>query len=216
MSKKIFFALLVLALGAVPPASANDALNRLNSFFLQNGDGTGLLYDNPADYAVYEKMDAIVRGLGKSIDNQGDWNSYLRVEDSALGEMVEVEQRIRELLVQRSSGILSSSDRDIIDSEISQWAESLIDILKGTEFNTIKIFAPLIEDPALTQAMTDPSRMTLAGVDSLLEFLSQQRTIVGAQSQSLGHAISGDQIAQENTQNTVQHMKLLAHLLMLN
>jgi len=209
----MLLAFLVL-FSATPLAAESEALNHLNTLLLQAGGNRGMV-DDPANYAIYEKMEAVVRGLSRTIDNQGDLISYNTVEDSALGDMVEVEQRVRELLVQRSSGLLSPSDKDLIDSELSQLGQDVVDILKGAEFNTIRIFAPLVDDPQLAQTIADPGRLTLDGVDALLDFLSRQRTLVGTRVRTLEHAISGDQIAHENSLALQDQVGLMAHLLML-
>jgi len=205
---------LMLLFSVFTASAENEALIRLNALLLQNG-GTAMLIDNPANYPFYEKLEAAVRGMSRSIDNEADLVSYSNVEDGALGDMVEVEQRIRELLVQKDSGLLTPFDRDVIDSELSQLGDDLVDILKQSQFNTIKIFEPLAADPTLTQAIADPTRYTLAGVDSLLAFLGRQRTRVGARVRALEHGITGDQVAVENTRAVQEQVKLMAHLLML-
>jgi hypothetical protein len=210
--KPVLLALLIVFAGFRVSAES-DALNHLNSLLLQNG-GREALPDEPANYAIYEKMEAVVRGLSRTIDNQADLVSYNTVEDSMLGDMTEVEQRVRELLVQKASGTLSSSDSDIIDSEISQLEDDVLDILKQAEFNTIKLFAPLVDDPAMAQTITDPERQTLEGVDSLLAFLSRQRTLVGTRARALEHSVSGDRIAHENSVAFQDQILLMARLML--
>ena len=211
--KTVLLGFLTLLVG-LPLAGQSDALNHLNSLLLQDG-GRERLADEPANYVLYEKMEAVVRGLGRTIDNQADLISYYTLEDSFLGDLTEIEQRVRELLVQKMSGILSSSDRDIIDSEISLREEDVLDVLRRAEFNTIKIFAPLLDDPALTRLITDPTRVTLDGADALLDFLSRQRTLAGTRIRAGEQRISGDQIAHERTLASQDQILLLARLLML-
>jgi flagellin-like hook-associated protein FlgL len=158
-------------------------------------------------------MEAVVRGLAKQIDNGADLISLAQVEDAALGHLVDVEQRVRELLVQRASDLLTDSDRDILDGEIAQMEDEVADTLKQTEFNTIPIFGPLFDDPALVENALAPERLTLEGVDALLEFLNRQRVVAGTRARTLGSGVSGDQIAQVNTLFLADQTRLLARLL---
>jgi hypothetical protein len=93
--------------------------------------------------------------------------------------------------------------------------DEVTDTLKQTEFNTLPVFGPLFTDPEPIRMALSPGKMTLEGVDSLLEFLDSQRAAVGARVQALRRGVSGDELASINTRFLADQTRLLAHLLML-
>ncbi len=202
---------LVLVAGSL--AAQSPALTHLNAVLRAAGDSS-LLPRDPANEAIYSKMEAVVRGLAKAIDNGADLVSFATVEDATLGHLVDVEQRVRELLVQRASDLLTDSDKGIIDDELAQLGDEVADTLKQTQFNTIPVFGPLFDDPILVRNALDPGRLTLEGVDGLLEFLNRQRTVAGTRARTIGYGIGSDQVAQVNALFLADQTRLLARLLL--
>jgi flagellin-like hook-associated protein FlgL len=208
-------ALLALCLGlslCVGPAAAfaqNASLMFLNRFLgeAESGagksverlaSGRGLLADDPANYAIYELLEKQIRALGATIRNQGDMLSYYRLEDSLLGSLSDIVQRIRELIVEESNGTLSPSDRGIVEGEADQLYDQILDTLDQAEFNQVKIFATLAQSELVKAALKEDSHYQLGSVDALLEFLIRERSLVGAKSSGLEYSTSGEEIEKEN------------------
>ena len=204
---------LLVALFAFPAMAESPALSHLNQ--LLSGNAAEGLLDDPANAAIYEKLDAVVRSLERGLDNQGDRLSYLTVEDGVLGDLTDLEQRVRELLVQKASGLLTSSDRQNLDAELSGLQADAVDVLRQAEFNTIKLFAGFLDDPELVSLVSDPDRLSLDGVDSLLDFLNRQRAAVGAQMNGQEREHQGGQLTVQNALVMRDQIGLLARLLML-
>jgi hypothetical protein len=66
----------------------------------------------------------------------------------------------------------------------------------------------------LVRTALAPERLTLEGVDGLLEFLNHQRVVAGTRARTLGEGISGDQVAQVNMLFLADQTRLMARLLM--
>ena len=192
--------------------------------------GRLLLTDDPASYAIFDSLAGQVRSLGATIRNSADMLSYYNLQDAVLGGIIDFVQRIRELLVQRSNGILGDDDRDIINGEIRQLYDQVTETLQEAEFNQKKLFLP--SEAALSAGMFNENKYyELDSVDALLQFLIGERTTIGAQIETLGFTISGQgteslnsasalsqgdtDFAKELTNLERSHILLLANILML-
>jgi flagellin-like hook-associated protein FlgL len=213
--KKVFLSGLFILVSMLA-FSENNSLNFLNRIL--SGDegqvgkdmnrlsgGKILLPDDPANYVIYEKMEAHIRGFGKEIINNGDMISYYKVEDAVLGYIVGLLQRIRELVLQKTDGILSDSDFEIIDTEIDQLYDEIVYTLNQAEFNKKKMFGDLLSDKEVKKVIDGNISYTLENVDRLIDFIVKQRTFAGTKINSLEYSIKGKSFAQENTQIMQSH-----------
>ena len=176
----------------------NKSMARLSS-------GKILLADDPANYAIYEKLESDLRGLEKTVGNQSDMISYYRLQEGILGNCIEILQRIRELILQKSNGILNDSDREIIDSEIGQDYDQIVYTLKEAEFNRKKIFSDLLGQEIVVNLFKTPEHYRLDKVDLLLDYFISQRSLAGIRINNLNYEISGERIANENEQAVQSH-----------
>ena len=200
--------------------------NRLSS-------GAKLLADDPANYAIYEKLTANLKQLEKIIVNFTDMTSYYRSAEGYLENIIDSLQRIRELALQRTNAILSDFDRGIIDSEIKQTYEQILFVLKNADFNKKNIFGVLFEDEEIKSRFQKKEYYQLATIDNLLIFFIYQRSIYGVKMKSLEYQIQGKSLEKENTagfrstihdidysgklsQLSRNHLLLIVNLLMLN
>ncbi len=151
----------------------------LDKSYRRLATGTYLLPDNPANYALYEKLKAHIKGLDGTISNYGDMNSYYKTAESFSEHITDLLQNIRELLLKRSSFLYSFEDRDYIDIEINQYYEQILFTLKNAEFNKKRIFAELLADNILKGWFQGEKYYQPAGVDRLLDFFLRQRIIMG-------------------------------------
>ena len=192
--------------------------------------GRILLTDDPASYVIYDSLAGQVRSLGANIRNSGDMLSYYRLEDSVLGDLIDILQRVRELLVQRADGIYGPDDQEAINSEIEQLYDQATDVLRQAEFNQQKLF--LATGPEKVAGMFQgPKYRELASVDGLLQFIVRERTAVGASANALEFLKSGQESESLNALSTLsqgdtdisgelvnlerRHILLLSNILML-
>ncbi len=194
--------------------------------------GRFLLVDDPANYAIYEMLEKHIRAFQKDIENQSDLISYYNYQEAVMGNMVDILQRIRELLLKRDDPVLNDSDRGIIDNEISQDYDQIIFDLKQSEFNGKHIFEELFDSGAVKSLFTGKDYFRLDNVDKLIDYFIYQRTFAGARAGSLSHEISGERTAKENmtksqsvndtdiaretSELTLDHLKIIVNLLMLH
>ena len=176
--------------------------------------------DDAAGLAISEKLLSQTNGYGVGTNNAADGINLMNVADGALSGMQDSLQRIRELAVQAGNGIYSASDKEMIQMEIDGLKQSIQDIAKGTEFNTMKLLDGSMAGLSLA---TNPSgggleiqmanttleslgiadfdvtgEFSLDAVDSAIQAVSKARSRLGAKTNALGHTINSNENAGLN------------------
>jgi len=91
--------------------------------------------DDAAGLAISEKMRALIRGLSQAQRNAQDGISLVQTAESALGNIGDMLQRIRELAVQSANGTYTDTDRNHIQNEVAELKKAIDGIASSTEFN---------------------------------------------------------------------------------
>ena len=108
----------------------NVSLERLSS-----GLRINRAKDDAAGLAIAEAFQAQVRGLRQSQRNVQDGISMVQTADGALGETINILQRMRELAVQGTNGTNDANAVTAIEAEIIQLVSQIDDIANNTKFN---------------------------------------------------------------------------------
>jgi flagellin len=115
-------------------AKAAKAMEKLSSGYRVNRAA-----DDAAGLAISEKMRAQIGGLAQAQRNAQDAVSLVQTGEGALNEVHSMLQRVRDLKVQYSSGVLSDDDKQAIAAEVAQLSKEVSDISGKTEFNGLKL-----------------------------------------------------------------------------
>ncbi|AIJ44652.1 flagellin [Comamonas testosteroni TK102] len=95
--------------------------------------------DDAAGLAIAERMSTQVRGLSVASRNANDGISLAQTAEGALGKVGDMLQRMRELAVQSGNATNSKSDREALQSELSQLRDEVDRVAKTTSFNGAKL-----------------------------------------------------------------------------
>ncbi|RKM58894.1 flagellin FliC3 [Butyrivibrio sp. CB08] len=120
---------------------ANNALQKNDKLLseslqrLSSGLKIANAKDNPSGLAMSRRMNSQIEGLGVANDTSNDAISIVQVADGSLSEIHEVLQRMNELAIKASTGTLTDSDREAIQSEVTQLKEELERMANTTQFN---------------------------------------------------------------------------------
>ena len=106
---------------------------------LSTGQRINSAKDDAAGLAISQRMTADVRGLAVAIRNANDGISLAQTAESAMGEVTNMLQRMRELSVQASNGTVTGDDRKAMQAEIKQLTSEIDNIGSRTNFNGIKL-----------------------------------------------------------------------------
>ncbi len=112
----------------------STALQRLSSGLRINS-----AKDDAAGLAISDRFTTQIRGLNQAVRNSSDGISLAQTAESALGELTNNLQRIRELAVQSANATNSTSDRTALDLEVQQRLAEIDRIASQTSFNGQKV-----------------------------------------------------------------------------
>jgi len=95
--------------------------------------------DDAAGLAIATRFTTQINGLNQAVRNANDGISLAQTTESALNEVTNNLQRIRELSVQSANATNSSSDRAAINQEVQQRISEISRIASQTSFNGLKV-----------------------------------------------------------------------------
>jgi flagellin len=166
-----------------------------------------------AGLAIAEKTEAQTRSLDQGTDNLKDAKSALNIQDGAMEGIADYLQSIKELAIQASNGTLSDGDRSYIQGQIDQYIQGIDDLAKNTTFNeknlldgstgdlqvaadgnggtaTVSTHDSTSEKLGIAGFDVTSGNFDMSVVDKAMEKLQDGRTTVGAQTNSVDHAIN--------------------------
>ena len=115
-------------------SALNVSLQRLSSGLRINS-----AKDDAAGLAISDRFTTQIRGLNQAVRNSQDGVSLSQTSESALAEVTNNLQRIRELAVQSANATNSTSDRAALDLEVQQRIAEIDRIATQTSFNGRKV-----------------------------------------------------------------------------
>jgi flagellin len=106
---------------------------------LSSGTRINSARDDAAGMAISERFTTQIRGMNQAMRNANDAISLTQTVESAMGEIGNNLQRIRELSVQARNATNSSSDRQALQTEASQLKSEIQRVATQTDFNGTKL-----------------------------------------------------------------------------
>lgn len=153
-----------LAFGRTQKALA-DATARLSS-----GLRITTAADDPSGLAIAESLHAQAQGLDQGQHNVQDGVNALTVADAALETVQEILQRMRTLIVEGRSDLVSDGQRQDINYELGQLGREIDTIAGKTEFNGRKLLDGSLSDAISTFGHgSTPKNDVLASGETLID-----------------------------------------------
>ena len=102
---------------------------------LSSGKRINHARDDAAGMVISSKMTSQVRGMNQAVRNTNDGISMVQTADGAMEGIADKLQRMRELAVQSTNGIYSTSDRAALDIEFQALDDEIGRVANSAEFN---------------------------------------------------------------------------------
>jgi len=102
---------------------------------LASGERINSAVDDAAGGAIASRMETRVSGMEQLIRNVNDGVSMVQIAESAMGEVNNMLQRMRDLAIQSTNSTLNSTDRATLQLEVDQLIEEINTIADTTQFN---------------------------------------------------------------------------------
>lgn len=102
---------------------------------LSTGQRINSAKDDAAGLAISESMGAQVRSLNMAVRNANDGVSLAQTAEGAMVEISNMLQRMRELAVQSTTGTLSNTQREYLNTEFTELRSQISSTLSNTKWN---------------------------------------------------------------------------------
>ncbi len=211
----------VAQISAANERSANMDINSVGSYGqIAGGKRINSAADDASGLAVANKLESQERGINAGAENIKQADDALKISDKAMEGITDYLQRIRELSVKASNGLLNDSDKAAIQTEVSQLLQGIQDISKTTHYNEQNLLdgsmatldvAANPDGKGMSIKMTNGTLETLgiedydvtkdfdiSRIDAALEKVSSDRSSVGAASNALEYAYNSNMNTAEN------------------
>ena len=173
---------------------STTAMERLSS-----GMKINAAKDNPAGWAISNKLDVQSQGLNRANQNSMDAISLVQTTEGALNEIHDMLNRIRELSVQSINDSNTKSDRVNIQSEIDELISEISTISERTDFNGIKLLDS--DEKVMIQTGANAyESMEISGKDTKLDdvraILSDYSVMKNKDSETVGKIVDAIKAAE--------------------
>lgn len=123
--------------------------------------------DDAASLAIGQRLNAEVMGLKQAVVNSGQANSMLQIADGAMSTTSDILTRMKVLAIQSSSGNLSTTEREFLDTEYQALVQEIDRVADDTDFAGTKLLDGSIEITAAANFATTNgvSAITAQGVE---------------------------------------------------
>lgn len=95
--------------------------------------------DDAAGMAISSRLSAQINGLTAAMRNANDGISLVQTAESAMGQITDNLQRMRELAVQSANGTNQASDRTALNTEFLELREEIERLADSTSFNGVNL-----------------------------------------------------------------------------
>ncbi len=160
----------------------NEASQRLSS-----GKKLNSASDDAAGLSIATRMTSQITSLNMAMKNTNDGISMLTTVESALGEISNMLQRMRELAVQSGNDINSGKDRTYLQDEINQFKTEITSISTNTQFNGTNVLDGTLQSKVIQTGMNSGQSITFS-VDSVASTVLGSYTKTGTGRASIAAA----------------------------
>ncbi|MDC7716844.1 flagellin [Vogesella sp. DC21W] len=194
--------------------NAQRNLNQSNSALasslqkLSSGLRVNSAKDDAAGLAVSEGLSSQIRGNSQGIRNAYDGISVAQTAESALGQVGNNLQRIREISVQAANGSISDDNRSQLQKEVDQLTQEVSRIVQTTNFNGTKLLSGgsgltfQVGSSGSTDNQVTTSGVELSGISAYSGSLTATGTVNVSSSGAASAAIASMDAAIQTVTNT--------------
>lgn len=183
---------------------------------LSSGKKLNSASDNVVGLGISNKLEAQSKEFATTIKNYQTQMSSYQVGDSALGQITDNLNKLKELVVQYDNGTLSDSDKNIIKEQANQILKDIDNTAKSTEFNSKKVIEDFSSNNLGISKESLFSEGFLKKVDSALQKITDKRSEFGSKVNQLQNEVAKTRVAYENSvaaNSKIEDTDMLASML---
>jgi flagellin len=208
----------VIAQRVLYHSNRNEIAYNTASERLSSGKQLNKASDDPAGAFVAQRLKVAVLGMGRAIDNSNDGVSLLQTAEANLNEIRNITIRLRELAVQMANGVYQDTpDRGHSEEEVNQLLAQIDMIADNANFNGVKLLDGSFQNVGIHSGANVDERISISlanntvtglrlnglslttqqnardamtSLDSVLENISTDLSLIGSYQNRLTHNIS--------------------------
>lgn len=108
---------------------------------LSTGKRINSAQDDPAGLVIATKLNARSQGLKVAMDNISDAKNMMSVAEAGLSKITDILTQMRNKATQAASDTLGGTERATIQTQLSQFAEQINDIVTQTKWNGVNLLS---------------------------------------------------------------------------
>jgi len=120
---------------------------------LSTGKRINSARDDAAGLAIAARMSELIRGTHQAIQNANNGIGMIQTAESAVGQIGDRLQRMRELAVQASNGTYSDGQRHAMDLEYQQLKQDIVAVSRNTRWNGMGLLNAQAGTPVAPKAL---------------------------------------------------------------
>ncbi|MBR6391514.1 MAG: flagellin FliC5 [Lachnospiraceae bacterium] len=189
---------------------------------LSSGSKVQTAAQGASEMAILQEQQRQIGGYNAGTENMKAAKNALNIADGATAEITENLQRMRELALKASNGLMSSEDKEYIQGEIDGLKQGIAEIAERTNYNGVplldneegKVFQ-LASDANGTERSFETVNATLdalgisdfdvtgdfdlKAIDNAMSMINKGRSQLGAQTNAFEAAIGYNDVVSYNT-----------------
>jgi len=146
--------------------------------------------DDAAGMAISNRLSAQINGLSAAMRNANDGISLVQTAESAMGQITDNLQRMRELAVQSANGTNQASDRTALNTEFTELRQEIERLADSTSFNGVNLLngpAAINIQVGADNAVSDTTNRVSIAQTALID---AQTATLGTGSTAIGGSVS--------------------------
>lgn len=177
---------------------SQDVFNKTNKALesimdrISTGKRINVAKDDAAGLAISERMTAQIRGFDQALKNTNDGVSFLQTAESAMSNIGDSLQRMRELAIKGSNGSNSVADRKAIESEMTQLTSEINRVAENTSFNGKNLLNGSFTQQIFQIGANQGDTLT---VDKMMD---ARASVLGGHTMTLDGSITGNVVGAAN------------------
>lgn len=131
----------ILGLQSLFELQKNNSELGMRQLRLATGQRINSAEEDAASLSIATKLESRVRGQAQALANIGDAKSMLSVAEGSMTTIQEILMTMKEKVIQGGNGTLSSTERNILDSELNSLSTEINSVLDGATFGGLSVFS---------------------------------------------------------------------------
>ena len=190
-----------MAISGINTGISNNVYTQLSS-----GNRINTAADDAAGLSIAEKTKSQINTSDAQSENITAQQSAARIKDGGYAGVTDNLERMRELAVKASNGLLGDDERSAIQQEIEGLKSGIDEIVKNSTYNEKGQLDAVSSQLSAIQSFDVTGDFNIEDLDKALDSVSSSRSQNGAEMNGYEHAQSYNKLASYNATSSLSRL----------